>query len=430
MFKMLSTICALSLVLATFSPRGFASLDTVKDIQISGNKKTKESIILQEVFFGEGDGANEELILKSVQSIKDLGLFESVTHETTRDQQGNLIVRFDVKEKSFNFILPKLNRNGEGDITTGIVWRSENLFGRNQQSKLTLAHRTFEDTDEEKEVQIKWRYRYPRISGGPYSLSINAVTEDTRLEETVGMNTGEFDRDHSLINMLVGRWLRKQGPSKGLTLSFGPTWETFEHEFISGTPGILPDITAQGIIGRLEGYYVQDHLMSRSGKHFIYELTIVDEELGSDINYVKHYFVYRNYVPLNGLEHTNFNYQFRFATISRPILGPPEFKAGGSTALRGFDRDEVEGNTFAILNLEWLRPLFNRETLRGALIFDLGNAWEELDDISLSGLRYSAGIGLRWKLKRFVRTDIRLDVAHGLSDGGETKVFLATKSTF
>jgi outer membrane translocation and assembly module TamA len=90
----------------------------------------------------------------------------------------------------------------------------------------------------------------------------------------------------------------------------------------------------------------------------------------------------------------------------------------------------VEGNIFTILNIEYLRPILNRETLRGALFTDVGNAWIDTDDISFSDFKVGVGFGLRWKLKRFVRTDVRLDLAHGLSEEGETKAYLSTRATF
>ncbi len=90
----------------------------------------------------------------------------------------------------------------------------------------------------------------------------------------------------------------------------------------------------------------------------------------------------------------------------------------------------MEGNSFFTVNIEYLRPVFNRETLRAAAFVDFGNAWVDRDDISFSDTKWGAGLGLRWKLKRFVRTDVRLDIAHGFSDGGETKAYLGTRSTF
>jgi hemolysin activation/secretion protein len=135
-------------------------------------------------------------------------------------------------------------------------------------------------------------------------------------------------------------------------------------------------------------------------------------------------------MPVGSIEHQNLNLQFRVGYINEPILGPPQFKVGGSRAIRGYDRDAIEGNLFAILNIEYLRPIFNRETLRGAVFFDIGDAWEEPGDATFSDLNYGVGFGLRWKLKRFVRTDVRLDIAEGLTNDGETKAYLSTRATF
>ena len=402
----------------------------VSRIDIAGNKKTKHSIILQEIIFRAGQSVNQDSIDQSVQAIKNLGLFQSVEYHGAEADDGTIVATFTVVEKRFNFVLPKLNRNGDGDITTGIVWRSENLFGRNQRSKFTLARKQFDDADEETENEIKWEYDYPRIAQSPFSLSLVALSEDTRLEETVNLETGEYDRSRSLFQFLLGRRLRKSGPSHGITLSAGPLWDRYRHEFISGTPGLLPDVTVKAIVAKVDGFYVNDHLLSRSGHHFGYNIRVADDVISSDVNFVDHFFFYRKFIPLPGKEHTNLNYQFRVGTINRSILGPPQFKVGGSRSLRGYARDDVEGNAFAILNVEYLRPIFNRETLRGALLFDVGNAWERANEASLSDLKYSVGVGLRWKLKRFVRTDVRLDIARGISEGGETRAYLSTRATF
>lgn len=408
-----------------------ANSQLVDRIEITGNKKTQEATILQELLFQAGDSVTDEEIILSTQAIKDLGLFKAVVIKKNENDDGSIVANIVIEEKRFNFILPKLNRNGDGDITTGIVWRSDNLFGKNQRSKLTLAYREFEDADEDEETEIKWEYSYPRITNTPYLMSFLAIHEKTTLDETIGIDTGRFDRTRNLFRLLVGRWLTKKGPSQGLTLSVGPHWEDYEHEFISGTPGLLPDLTVQGIVGEINAYYVHDHLLSRSGHHYGYEFFSADDVTGSDINFLQHFAFYRKYIPIPKIEHSNLNLQIRLGHINRSILGPPQFKIGGSRSLRGYDRDAVEGNSFIIFNAEWLRPLFNKETLRSAVIFDAGNAWDRSNrSDAFSDFKYSAGFGLRWKIKRFVKTDVRLDIAHGFSSGGETKAYLTTRSTF
>jgi outer membrane protein insertion porin family len=402
----------------------------VERIDLEGNNKTRPLTILRELSYTAGNSVDQETLDTTAQAVKNLGLFETVEVTTTENDDGTVVILIKVKEKRFNFILPKLNRNGDGDITTGLVWRSDNLFGRNQQSKLTYAYRTFDDADEEDETQIKWEFKYPRIANTPYSMSFTVLDEETHLEETVDDETGEYDRNRQFARLLLGGWLNQKGPSRGLNLKAGPLYETYDHTYISGAEEILPDLTIQAIIARLDGYYVTDNLLSRSGHHYGYELTVSDDATGSDINYLKHTFFYRKYTPIGKIDHQNLNLQFKSGLITEPILGPPEFQIGGSRNLRGYGRDEVEGNIFTILNIEYLRPILNRETLRAALFTDIGNAWEDTDDISFSDFKYGVGFGLRWKLKRFVRTDVRLDIAQGLTDEGETKAYLSTRATF
>ena len=402
----------------------------VDNVLFEGNIKTKDVILSQELPYRPGDTVTTEDLEAGTQAIKDLGLFESVELSTAQTEGDTVTVTYKVVEKRFNFILPKLNRNGDGDITTGIVWRSDNLFGLNQTSKFTIAYKKFDDSDEEDEEEIKWEYLFPRIPNTPYSMSMTLVGENTNLEETVDGETGVYDRERRLARVLVGRWLTQSGPSQGLNIRVGPLFESYEHEFVSGTDGLLPDIENYGLNIRLDGYYVHDRLLSREGMHFGYNVVISDELFGSDLNYLEHHAFYRRYMPIGNIDHQNLNFQIRLGLIDEPLLGPPEFKIGGSTRLRGYDRDAVEGNSFFVVNIEYLRPIFNRETLRAAAFVDFGNAWEDRDDISFSDTKVGAGIGLRWKLKRFVRTDVRLDIAQGLSDGGETKAYLGTRSTF
>jgi outer membrane protein assembly factor BamA len=408
----------------------YADSMLVDRIEITGNDKTLPTTILQELFFSVGDMVTDETLEESEQAVQDLGLFQKVTIEKTVNPDGSIVANVDVVEKRYTFILPKLDRNGEGDITTGIVWRSDNLFGRNQVSKFTLAYRTYNDTDENDETSIRWDYFYPRIRSSPYSLTINLAEEDTNLDETLGFSKGTYDRDRQFARFLVGRWLNSQGPSRGLRAGIGPSWEKYSHEFISGAEGLLPNLTIQALVAELDGYYVRDHLLSRSGHHYRYELAWSNESTGSDIDFVEHRMFFRKYHRLAAVAHSNLNFQFSLSTTNQSRLGPPEYKIGGSRLLRGYDRDEVEGNSFLILNTEWLRPVFDRESLRSAVFADVGNAWDSLSDASFSDLKYSTGLGLRWKLKRFVKTDVRLDIAYGLSDGGTTKAYLGTRSTF
>ncbi|NKB75643.1 MAG: BamA/TamA family outer membrane protein [Gammaproteobacteria bacterium] len=406
-----------------------ATFGNVDEIEITGNNKTQATTILQELLFESGDTLTEQLVLDSAQAVKNMGLFKAVELLPVR-RDGKLVVNISVEEKRFTFALPKLGRSGDGDITTGIVWRSDNLFGLNQRSKLTVAYKKFKDTQEKDETEAKWEYHYPRISGTPYSFKLNVGREQTSLEETIDGQSGNYERTRVYVEPFIGRWLKRDGASKGVQVRGGLLWQKYEHEFVSGTADLFPDPTVKALVAAIDGDFVDDMLLSRSGHHYGYELTYAGSETGSTVDLLKQMLFYRKYIPLPKTNHSNINLQARIGHTTNSILGPPQFNIAGSRSLRGYERDHVEGNSFLLLNAEWLRPIFKKETLRGALIMDVGDAWSSGDDVKLSELKYSAGFGLRWKLKRYVKTDIRLDVAHGFSEGGTTKVYLGTNATF
>jgi len=72
---------------------------------------------------------------------------------------------------------------------------------------------------------------------------------------------------------------------------------------------------------------------------------------------------FRNYIPISNKNHANINLQLRLEYITRSLLGQPEFNIAGSRLLRGYKRGEIEGNGFALLNIEWLEPILGRDTL-------------------------------------------------------------------
>ncbi|NKB64940.1 MAG: BamA/TamA family outer membrane protein [Gammaproteobacteria bacterium] len=406
-----------------------SSFGNVDEIEITGNNKTQPVAILQELLFKPGDTLTEKLMQDSEQAVKNMGLFKEVELLPLR-RDGKLIVKISVEEKRFTFVLPKLARSGDGDITTGIVWRSDNVFGLNQRSKFTLAYKKFKDTEEKDETEVKWEYHYPRISNTPYSFKMNIGREQTSLEETIDGQSGNYERTRVYVEPFIGRWLKRDGASRGVQVRGGLLWQRYEHEFVSGTDGLFPDPTVKAVVASMEGDFVHDMLLSRSGHHYGYELTYAGSETGSTVELFKQMLFYRKYIPLPKVDHSNINLQARLGHTTNSILGPPQFNIAGSRSLRGYERDHVEGNSFLLLNGEWLQPIFNKETVRGAFIMDVGDAWESDDAVKLSDLKYSVGFGLRWKLKRYVKTDIRLDVAHGFSEGGTTKVYLGTNSTF
>ncbi len=103
-------------------------------------------------------------------------------------------------------------------------------------------------------------------------------------------------------------------------------------------------------------------------------------------------------------------------TAGDSIVSVPLFErlfAGGSTSVRGYQRrrlgplagencdekdaecDPVGGEALLETSAELRFPLFGK--LRGVAFVDAGNVWTELGDVTLSEIRYTPGVGVRYE---------------------------------
>jgi outer membrane protein insertion porin family len=96
-------------------------------------------------------------------------------------------------------------------------------------------------------------------------------------------------------------------------------------------------------------------------------------------------------------------------SVSRPVDAVPIFDRlllGGANTLRGFafrnvgpkdvNQQPVGGNTSINGTAEYSYPIIER--VRGAVFFDIGNVYRDAYEVTVSGLKSDAGIGLRLNL--------------------------------
>jgi outer membrane protein insertion porin family len=84
-----------------------------------------------------------------------------------------------------------------------------------------------------------------------------------------------------------------------------------------------------------------------------------------------------------------------------------KYRTGGINSVRGFEfasispidpdtGDRIGGEKLMVYNLEYRFPLVTEQGVTGVVFFDAGNVFTRDEDYTFSGIRRSAGGGLRW----------------------------------
>jgi outer membrane protein insertion porin family len=129
--------------------------------------------------------------------------------------------------------------------------------------------------------------------------------------------------------------------------------------------------------------------------------------LASDVNYNKIYGQAFFYLPLG--EKTVLATGLRLGIVpgeNEAFIIEDRFKAGGPDSVRGFRLNSLGpknelgeplgGQAVAIFNMELRFPIY--KSFCGGIFYDAGNAFALAKEMSLKGLRHSAGMGLRFML--------------------------------
>lgn len=408
-----------------------ATLDIIVAIEFMGNKVTRDKILRQEMTLKEGDVADPVQIEISRQAIMDLGLFTSVRAHL-EPSEGGVLLRIAVKEKYFILPVPKLNRDDDNNFSYGAEISFDNLAGLNQ--KLKLRYETEDSTEvrDGKIITSLFSYSYPRVYGSPWTLSAETSKTRSPVEVTVGLTTQEYEREAWTASLQASRWLNESGPSQGWQVGGGLIWRRNVYDS-DATIQIDPYRDAQAVSfnGLIQFVDVRDLLYSRSGEEYGYYGEISASVLGSDTHYTRHEFFYRKYVTFPERLHENIDVQARLGLSSGDVFKSDlhAYALGGSKSLRGYDTASFSGNSYVLVNAQYLRPFFGYYEFRGALFLDIGNTYPSNTEINLGDLKWDIGLGFRWRLKSFIKIDLRVDAAYA-HDIGEWKYFAGTKEIF
>ncbi|HET9123048.1 MAG TPA: BamA/TamA family outer membrane protein [Acidiferrobacteraceae bacterium] len=400
--------------------------DRIVAIQFVGNHTTRASVMLQQMTIHVGDPVDMRRVEASRQAIMNLGLFKSV-HAKLLPAPGGQILQISVKEKYYVLPLPKVSRNANGDISYGADVSLDNFRGLNQQVELQYQRTIPQGLNSTVIKSWSFNYTVPRVIGRNYGYAISAArTRNDFTAGPAGIGQGLYGYDGRGLSFSVTDY-PFGGPSQGWAASVGAAWNDNFYQYISGMPGLYVTARTVALTAGLNYTDVKDLTYSRSGFSYGYNLQVGARAFGSDYGFSQHLFYVRAYLPVGHVPHQNLDLQLELGLSSG--YPQPVFFLGGSDNLRGFERNSIYGKSFVLANIQYLRPIDHDPAWRTVLFTDVGNAYPNDARINLTHLETDVGTGLRWRIRSFVNTELRLDVAYGINTR-DKKIYAGTHDIF
>ena len=387
----------------------------IRSISFEGNEVTQESVLRRQMYIQEGDLVDIKKIEKSVQFLKDLELFKSVSYylaedytDTDRDEkQVDLVILLE--EKIYFLVLPRIRQDGD-DTHLGVQLLWNNVYGLDHEFRFLVEDRGSTEGVSENRQRIK--YNYPNVNGSSYSLIFKLINLK---EVDDNEETGSIVRLDQNFSFQVFKWLNRQGVKYGQYIGLGLNYRLRDNEDIAGVS--LGDELDALVFEIRYGYkkvHVYDY--NRGGREYGYALDVSDHALGSDSEFFKHSLFYRSYYRFKSRPGDNLNVQAILGYSTDDVMGDAAFTLGASDDLRGYKNDRFEGNSMFLLNMEYLTPRAATPSFRYVSFLDLGNTYQKFSDIAHRPLNVGAGFGFRWKIRALVKIDLRMDLGYGFED--------------
>ncbi len=390
-------------------------------IEITGNRKTEDKVIRREVLIKEGDLYHGNRVKLSEQSIQKTGYFEKVTVATAATDDPNVIdIKIEVTERSTGQFQVGAGFSSTESFIGTLQISYDNFLGRGHflsaQATVSKLRQLFNfQFFDPYFLDSNWRFRLSLFN---YEYVYTDFTRDS-----YGGSLGfgyPFTRDlvldlaYTIENVDVS------------TASFGSKQRNLG--------SILDGGLTSAINATLTWDKRNNRLMPTKGWMLQGSVDIADEYLGSENEFIRFLGKARAYVPLIWDIVLKFNLELGY--IANWNAGDKEvpiferFFVGGPNSVRGFERSslgptrsfttnvtdptssltnfQIGGNKELVFNAELEIPILKSLGVSGVVFFDMGNAYNEDQDLSLkidwfadpedydSVLRSAMGFGFRW----------------------------------
>jgi outer membrane protein insertion porin family len=375
-------------------------------IVISGNYRTKRSVIEESLYFEEDEPLSLRKISESQSRLYALNIFDRVEIETPRP---------DSLQK-FQNVLIKLTESRPYTLTYGVGYQSFDLL----RGIFGIANKNWLGSARTIALNTRAGFREGRVLISyidPHLFWFGTTSDISVFGEYGERESFSFRRYGSSLN--IERKLSRERtyvevgtepePAKSIFFRYA-----FENIDTDSEPEVIEPEDRPFLAIRISSLSfgaVRDNRDNAidpfDGNYLSSSLQFASNVLGSETDFVKTFSQAQYYIHLNRTviaTSLRLGLAWGFRTTNELPLSQ-RFFAGGGRTIRGFEQDTAGplaengqprgGNMLSILNLEYRFPIY--KSFGAVLFFDYGNVFAEVSDFAFSDLRESAGIGIRYK---------------------------------
>lgn len=390
-------------------------------IDIDNGSVLKDELIRSRVALELGQPLNLGKLDKSVDQIYSLDVFESVTYDLVRNEQGEQGVVIHASPRSWGPNYFQLGLELSSDFSESSDFKLGAAYTRNALNSLGGELRVIGSIGRQDEISFDF-YQ-------PIDLQANWYVQPQIFWRR--QNENYWEEDVNIAKLRIGVLGAGFGVGRNLSttdrLSLNYEYALGDADVITGDPGFPVDDRVR--IGELRLEYFHDSLdnlyFPGSGMLHRLDYLYAAEELGADIDYQQAWaagaFAFshnRNNLVLNFSGGYSFDDDAPFERW---------FRLGGLGRLSGLAPDQLSGRHLILASLAYYRRLNSLDIfpVYAGFTLEAGNVWEYSDDIGLDDLRYSASI--------FLGADSPIGpvyLAYGHSDNGDNAIYFYVGNPF
>ncbi len=351
----------------------------INNIVIEGNRRTKTWAVMRHVPFDPGDVFKQRKAERGVEDLYGTDLFETVRFLAMPDTIG-ITLKVLVLEKPYSILRSGARFDLEYGSKAFVDIVDDNLFG----AGLELYVST---TVGEKRRSVSLDFEADRIWNSLYTFRLF-------------FDYGEFKRNYYIDHEYQGYLsefhhggelsLGRQIPRFGTISIIGQIrryrWDEFDRadrqQFDKGSIGFRSIVDTRD---ELE--------FPETGKYHLFELEFAGELSGDKVAYTRFLTSIESYYRLNSRLNFHPKLSLGISTNFMPFFD--QFTLGGRQNFLGLFEDEIVGEKLFSGDLELRYRVLGPIYLRGR--YNMGNIWTRIENIRLSEMRYSGGIGIAVK---------------------------------